>query len=73
MARFYINTVQEIRSALDTPIVSKHQQLTQIARNSFSNFSPIELSTFNEIINEVNDKPCLLDPIPSFFTKRKLS
>ena len=72
MARFYIDKVQEIHSALVTPIVLTHQQLGQTARNSFSDFSPIRLSAFNEIINEVNDKSCLLDPIPPFFTKQHI-
>ena len=72
MASFYVNKVQKIRSALDSQNMHKYQQLSHNTQTSFSCFSPIDLSMFKEIIDEVNDKSCLLDPIPPFYTKQHI-
>ena len=71
MADFYVNKISKIRLAMNEHIVGDTVNYSHPSVK-FSCFSFIDEGKLKEIINEVNDKSCLTDPIPPFYIKQHL-
>ena len=73
MAQFYVNKIIKLRSTMNDNLIdhSSYQQppVTLLMSSRFSEFSEINKCALMEIMNEVNDKSCLSDPIPPFYSK----
>ena len=72
MAEFYVDKIQKIRSAFNDVSITNSNQTHLNTTACFSSFSAVNETSLTEILREVNDKTCLIDPIPPFYSKQHL-
>ena len=73
MSKFYIGKISDIRSAISASLTSTETMSGTACSSSFSTFHSVSEEVILEIISELNNKTCVLDPMPSQFIRKHIS